>query len=91
MHFSFDSDKNNRNIAERGLSFTLAEQLDWFSALIEEDVRKNYGERRFFVLGLIGKRLHAMVFTPRADKVHIISLRKANKREVATYEQKTKP
>jgi uncharacterized DUF497 family protein len=27
-----------------------------------------------------------MVFTPRANKVHLISLRRANKREVKRYE-----
>jgi uncharacterized DUF497 family protein len=27
-----------------------------------------------------------MVFTPRGNKVHVISLRKANKREVERYE-----
>ncbi|MBH1975899.1 MAG: BrnT family toxin, partial [Rhodocyclales bacterium] len=63
------------------------EQLDWSAALIEEDVRKDYGERRYRALGFIGDRLHAVVFTPRADKVHVISLRKANQREVKIYAQ----
>jgi uncharacterized protein len=58
----------------------------WDGALIVEDLRKDYGERRFQALGLIGDRLHIMVFTPRANKVHVISLRKANKREVKRYE-----
>ena len=91
MIVSFDPAKNARNVADRGLPFTLVEQLDWSSAFIEEDVRKNYGERRYFALGLIDERLHAVVFTPRARKVHVISLRKANLREVRDYEQKTKP
>ena len=54
--------------------------------LIAEDLRKKYGERRFQALGLIAGRLHAMVFTPRADKIHVISLRKANRREMRRYE-----
>ena len=70
---------------------TLAEQLDWATALIEEDTRKAYGERRYFVLGFIGERLHAAVFTPRAGKVHVISLRKANTREVKRHEKTTQP
>ena len=45
-----------------------------------------YDERRFQALGLVGERLHVMVFTHRADKAHVISLRKANKREVKRYE-----
>ncbi len=91
MEISFDSAKNARKVADRGLPFTMVEQLDWASAIIEEDVRKNYGERRYLALGLIEYRLHAVVFTPRAHRVHVISLRKANQREVKDYEQKTKP
>lgn len=91
MEISFDSAKNERNVIDRGLAFTLVEQLDWAGAVIEEDIRKNYGEPRYFALGMLGERLHALVFTPRAGKVHVISLRKANQREVKFYEQKTQP
>ena len=91
MEISIDLTKNERNLADRGLPFTLVEQLEWAGAIIEEDVRKNYGERRYLALGFIESRLHAVVFTPRAGKVHVISSRKANQREVKDYEQKTKP
>ena len=84
---SFDPDKSHRNEVERGLPFSLVLDLDWSSALIKEDTRRDYGERRLQVLGLIHGRLHAMVFTPRHDKVHVISLRKANNREVKNHEQ----
>ena len=50
-----------------------------------EDTRKDYGEHRFRVLGFIDERLYAIVFTPRAGKVHVISLRKANFREVTRH------
>ena len=85
MQLSFDPAKNERNIDERGLAFNLVLELDWANAVINEDTRKNYGERRFRVLGCINERLCAVVFTPRADKLHIISLRKANSREVERY------
>jgi uncharacterized DUF497 family protein len=91
MEISFDAAKSDRNLTDRGLPFTLLEQMEWSGAVIKEDVRNNYGERRYLALGMIGDRLHAVVFTPRADKVHVISLRKANQREVKDYEQKTKP
>jgi uncharacterized DUF497 family protein len=84
-HIRFDPAKNGSNIASRGLSFELVELMEWVTALMEEDTRKAYGERRFLVLGYIGERLHAMVFTPREGKVHVISLRKANSREVKKY------
>jgi uncharacterized protein len=89
MEITFDTAKNERNKTERGLPFTLVEQLDWFGAMIQEDVRKEYGECRYRVLGMIGDRLYAIVFTPRADKVHVISLRKANPREVKRYAENT--
>ncbi len=81
----FDPAKNATNIASRGLSFELVEQMEWTTALMVEDTRKAYGERRFQVLGFIGERLHAVVFTPRDGMVHVISLRKANSREVKRY------
>ena len=91
MKITCDPAKNAANIVARGLPFELVEQLDWAGALMEEDTRKAYGERRFQVLGLIGERLHAVVFTPRAGKVHVISLRKANSREVKRYAKTSKP
>jgi len=91
MEISFDPVKSDRNVTDRGLPFTLLEQMDWSGAVIKEDVRKTYGERRYLALGMIGDRLHAVVFTPRADKVHVMSLRKANQREVKNYGQETKP
>ena len=89
MSISYDPDKNKKNIAERGISFERAAEFEWSSALIVEDSRKDYGEPRFQALGFIGKRLHALVFTPRAGEVHVISLRKANRREVKRYETQT--
>jgi uncharacterized DUF497 family protein len=37
MQLSFDPDKNERNTLERGLDFTLAADLDWATALIDEN------------------------------------------------------
>ena len=85
-----DPKKDRRNIATRGLSLDLAEQLDWATALIWEDRRKDYGEQRYCVLGFIEDRLHSVVFTPRNGKARVISLRKANKREVNRYEKAIK-
>ena len=90
MQLSFDPVKNERNVQKRGLAFALVSELDWATAVIDEDTRKNYGERRFRALGCIGERLYALVFTPRVGKLHIISLRKANSREVKRYDKTPK-
>ena len=71
----------------RGISFERAAAFGWDKALIAEDMRRDYGERRFQALGVIDGRLHVLVFTPRAGKTHIISLRKANQREGRRYEE----
>ena len=86
MAISFDPAKNERNIATRGIPFERAAAFEWDTALIAEDSRRDYGERRFQALGVIDGRLHVLVFTPRAGKTHVISLRKANQREVKRYE-----
>lgn len=53
--------------------------------LVLGDLREDYGEPRFELSGAINGRLYIVVFTWRAEKVRIISARKANRREVARY------
>ena len=90
MNIEFDGTKNEKNIRDRGISFELAADFDLATAKIWIDTRKNYGEKRFIALGTIGERLFSMVFTVRGDVLRIISLRKANKREVNSYEKYTR-
>lgn len=87
MRLTFDPAKNARNIVERGLSFELVAELDWETAVSQEDTRKDYGETRIQVLAFLGERLHAAVVTIRDDALHVISFRKANWKEVKWYEQ----
>jgi uncharacterized protein len=87
MRLTFDPAKNARNIAERGLSFERVAELDWETAVSQEDTRKDYGETRIQVLAFLGNRLHAAVITIRGDALHVISFRKANRKEVKWYEQ----
>jgi hypothetical protein len=88
INLSFDSLKNERNILIRGLDFNLVGDFDWSTALINEDVRKDYGENRYVAIGFIRERIFVVIFTPRANYIQVISLREANKREVKFYEEK---
>lgn len=90
MRITFDPAKNDRNIAERGLSFDLASELEWSTALTVEDTRRDYGELRLRVLAILNGRLHSVVVTPREDELRIISFRKANRKEEKLYEQHQK-
>jgi len=90
MKLTYDPEKDARNLALRGISFEEAVNFDFSDALIWQDDRENYQEIRFCALGCIGNRLHALVFTYRHETIRVISLRKANKREVKCYENKTR-
>ena len=85
MQISFDPDKSRRNAAERGLPFDMAAEFDFEAALIWHDVRRAYGETRYVAIGWIGERLHVLCFTETDDGIRVISLRKANDREVKRY------
>ena len=50
-----------------------------------KDTRRDYGEERMIVLCAIGERLYCVVYVDREDARRIISLRKANYREVMDY------
>lgn len=89
MIIDFDPDKSARNERERDLPFTAVERFDWEGALLTEDNRFAYPERRFIALGKIGQRVHMVCFTPIEEGIRVISLRKANPREVRRYENAT--
>ncbi|WP_461595742.1 BrnT family toxin [Thiomonas sp.] len=86
MRITFDPDKDRANQAKHGLSLSLAKRMDWGGLLAKLDSRREYGELRMigFVPDATG-RLFCVVFTDRADGRRIISLRKANLREVKLY------
>lgn len=86
MGIVFDFAKSARNTVERGFSFERAAEFEWDTALVASDTRKDYGEQRYQALGKIEGRLYVLVFTPRGGDVHVISLRKANRREIRRYE-----
>lgn len=89
MIIDFDPSKSDRNDRERDLPFTAVECFDWEGAILAEDNRFEYPERRFIALGRIGQRVHVVCFTPIEDGIRVISLRKANPREVRRYENAT--
>ena len=85
--YEWDEAKAATNVAKHGVPFTAAYEFDWNKAVIFPDTRRDYGEPRWLAYAPIRERLHAMVFTIRASRVRVISLRKANSREVARYER----
>lgn len=89
MEFEWDPAKDSANRAAHGLSLAEATRLDWGAALIRPDLRHDCGEMRFSALGPVGGRPCVCIFTMREGRHRIISLRKANAREVRDYEHAT--
>ena len=85
MDYEFDPVKNESNIDKHGLSLADAGGFEWETAVVREDVRSQCAEPSFEAKGYVGDRLHVVVFCLRTDVVRVISLRKANPREVKSY------
>ena len=89
MNVTFDPAKDAVNLAKHGFSLLDAVGFEWETAVVWPDTRRDYGEARMVALGYIGLRIMALVFVDRPPEQpterRIISLRKANSREVKRY------
>ena len=89
MNVTFDPAKDAANMAKHGVSLTEAAGFEWGSAVVWPDTRRDYGEARMVALGYIGLRIMSVVFVDRPPEQpterRVISLRKANTREVKRY------
>lgn len=89
MNVTFDPAKDASNLAKHGFSLLDAVGFEWGAAVMWPDARHDYDEARMVALGYIGLRIMAVVFVDRPPEQpterRIISLRKANSREVKRY------
>ena len=85
MEIEFDPGKDAANIARHGLSLALAESLEWDLLVAAEDDREDYGELRLVGFAPIGRTVYCLAFTEENEVYRIISLRKAEPREVRYY------
>ncbi len=87
MEFQWDDAKNDACFERRGFDFAYAVRvfLDPHR-IVAQDRRRDYGEDRYRLLGMIDGRTYVVVYTMRGSATRIISARKANRKEVANYE-----
>ena len=85
MKFEFDPEKSNRNKEKHGIDFVDAQVL-WNDSDRLEVLAKTQTEKRFILIGKIADKHWTAVVTPREDKIRIISVRRARKKEVDAYE-----
>jgi uncharacterized DUF497 family protein len=85
VEFEFDPGKDATNLSKHGLSLAAAAELSWDAALVWIDDRADYGEVRMVALAPIEDILLFVAFAVREPARRIISLRRANRREVSHY------
>lgn len=86
MEIIYHAEKRDLILAERGLDFDDAVHVFAGAALTVEDDRQDYGEKRYLTMGPLEDRLVVVVWTPRGEARHIITMWKANDRETKRYE-----
>ena len=81
MKISYDPQKRAWTLEHRGLDFEHAGLVFEGPRYTVPDDRTDYGEPRLQTYGLLHDRLVTIVWTPRDNSRHIISMRKCNDRE----------
>lgn len=81
MRVTYDPDKHERTLQDRGLDFEDAAIVFGGVTVEVEDTRTDYGEVRIICYGLLAGRIVVVGYTPRGADRHVFSMRKANARE----------
>ena len=86
LRFEWDPAKSDANLRRRGFDFEFASRVFEGLTVVAEDSRRDYGERRFIALGMLGGRHVTVVCTDRStDGGHmvrrIVSARRSSRRE----------
>jgi uncharacterized protein len=88
LRITFDPQKRQTTLRDRGLDFSDAKIAFAGLTLTVQDMRRDYGEVRFQTVGLLAGRMVMIVWTPRGEVRHIISMRKCNDREKEIYQKR---
>ncbi|MGC2461284.1 MAG: BrnT family toxin [Steroidobacteraceae bacterium] len=82
MRITFDPAKREKTLIERGLDFRRAKEVFEGVHLTRRDDRCDYVEQRFITAGRLDERIVILVWTPRGRARRVMSMRKANDREI---------
>jgi len=88
VKITYDPNKREKTLKERGLDFAGASEVFSGQKLEFPDLRRTYGEERIITVGFLRERMVVIVWTPRGEARHIISMRKANEREKKKFRQR---
>ncbi len=85
MKIIYDPAKRAKTLKDRGIDFEEASEVFAGAAMDFQDTRQDYGETRIITFGFLDNRMVVIVWTQRGETRHIISMRKANEREIKKY------
>lgn len=85
MRIEFDPAKDAANQTKHDVSLSMAGDLDWEAALVWIDERVEYRETRMIAPAPKTEILYYVAFVDRGEVRRVISLRRANRREVKHY------
>jgi uncharacterized DUF497 family protein len=85
MRIEFDLAKDAANQIKHGVSLSVAGKIDWEAVLVWIDDRFEYNKMRMVALVPKADILNYVAFADRGVVRRIISLRRANRREVTYY------
>jgi len=88
VKISCDAAKRVATLRERGIDFEGAAQVFAGRTFTKQDTRRDYGELRFQTFGFLAGRMVMVVWTPRGEARHVISMRKCNEREQKAYQER---
>ncbi len=86
MKITYDPAKRAITLARRRLDFEHVPEVFEGLTYTFQDDRFDYGEVRWVTYGFLRGRLVAIVWTPRGENRHVISLRKCNDKEKKKYQ-----
>ena len=85
--FEWDDAKNDANILRHGITFEAAATIFDRSYLEYLDDRRDYGEVRVKVIGIVGDSISSVICSQRGGTVRVISARRARRDERREYRE----
>jgi uncharacterized protein len=83
--FVWDEAKNAENRAKHGVGFEIVYQIDWTTAVIQDDARFDYGEKRSRAFVRLDGRPYCIALSPRDGTIRVLSVRRMHDKEATRY------
>lgn len=87
MKITYDPNKREKTLEERGLDFEDASHILKGAVYEFEDIREDYKEKRIIAVGHLSNRMIILGYVKRGTTMHVFSMRKANEREIKKYQK----